>query len=402
MFLMRKNGRTLNLHIYPHTFEYQSRILKETKSMAEAGIADEVWLVGMWDQGWAEEERIDKQRLIWRVRPRIGGQASSLPVKIARYIEWQFRIFARFRASNIKVINCHSLPVLPIGALLKTYCHAKLVYDTHEVESKTDSAAGMKRLLYEAVEKILIRTVDAVITVSESIAEWYRTSYRLQNIYTVRNIPYRRNEDLPSDSVLKAKFGIGDGEMLFIFQGGLVPGRGIEMLLDIFARLDCKKHVVFMGFGALADKIQHRAQSHPNIHFHDAVSPQDVLRFTSGADVGLCLQENVSLNHYLTIPNKFFEYIASGVPVITSDFPEMSRIIDDAGCGWKVQVDRDACFSLINNLSPQDISIRRDKANKYRQVIGWQEEEKVLLKAYRDLGLSAASELVSSLSLKGV
>jgi glycosyltransferase involved in cell wall biosynthesis len=383
----KNSAITLNLHIYPHTFEYQSRILKETRSLADAGITDEVWLVGMWERGWAEEERIDDRRFIWRVRTRIGSRDSSLPVKMTRYLAWHARIFSRFRKSCVRVINCHSLPALPIGALLKSSCHAKLVYDTHEVESKTESAVGAKRLLYEKVERSLIHSVDAVITVSESISQWYKNAYGLKKVYAVRNIPHRHDEDLCQDSYLKAKFGIGDRETLYIFQGGLVPGRGIEILLDIFSKLDSNKHIVFMGFGELAGIVQQHARSYSNIHYQEAVSPDDVVKITSGADVGLCLQENVSLNHYLTIPNKFFEYILSGIPVITSDFPEMSRIVDEAGCGWKAPPNRDAWFSLISATTPLEVSLKRDKAMQYRKTIGWQEEEKVMLQAYRDLGL---------------
>ncbi len=385
---MENPVKTLNLHIYPHTFAYQSRILKETKSIADAGLTDEVWLVGMWDRGWPEEDRLDERRLIWRVRPRIGSQDSTLLVKTARYVEWQSRIFARFRARQVKVINCHSLPVLPIGVLLKSSCGAKLVYDTHEVESKTESAIGIKGLLYEVVERSLIRYVDMILTVSEPTAQWYRTAYGVNNVHVVRNIPYRYDQDINAGSYLKEKYGIGKDETLYIFQGSMVRGRGIEILLDIFAKVDRKKHVVFMGFGDLTSLVEQYARSHPNIHLQEPVSPQEVVRYTSGADVGLCLQENVSPNHYLTIPNKFFEYIMSGLAVITSDFPGMGPIIDEAGCGWKAAVDRDAWFSVISKMTAQEVFRKRQKAMQFRKSIGWQEEEKVMLQAYRELGLT--------------
>lgn len=384
---MKKSKNTINLHIYPHTFDHQSRILKETKSLADARISDEVFLVGILEKGWVEEEQIDERRQIWRVRLKIGSRESSLLVKIARYMEWQAKIFMMFRSSRVRVVNCHSLPALPIGAILKYFCNAKLIYDTHEVESKTDSASGVKSILYKTVEKCLIRSVDAVITVSEFISQWYAKAYGLKNIYTVLNIPYRNDDDLCSDSYLKRKLGIGKNDMLFIFQGCFVPGRGIEILLDIFTKMDASKHVVFMGFGELASIIQQHAQTHSNIHFQEAVSPQDVVRFTSGADIGLCLQENISLNHFLTIPNKFFEYIVSGIPVIASDFPGMRRIIEESGCGWNAPVSRDEWFSLINRLTPQNVLPKKIQAIKYRKTIGWQEEEKKMLIAYRDLGL---------------
>lgn len=355
--------------------------------MADANLTDVVYLVGMWNVGWAEEERLDERRRIWRVRPRIGSQTSGLIVKMMRYLEWQLKIFMRFRASPVKVVNCHSLPVLPIGVLFKLYCRSILVYDTHELETETDSAVGAKRVLYQAVEKRLIRFVDVVITVSDSIAQAYKAAYRLKHIYVVRNIPYQQDESIGADDYLKAKFEIRYDEMLYIFQGNLTRGRGIEILLDVFSKMDRSKHIVFMGFGELVSMVQDHSRMYSNIHLQEAVNPQDVCKITSGADVGICLQENISLNHYLTIPNKFFEYIMSGLPVITSDFPEMSRVIDKSGCGWKVPANRDALLLLIKAMSREEVSIKREKAMQYRKTIGWQQEEKVLLEAYHNLGL---------------
>ena len=95
----------------------------------------------------------------------------------------------------------------------------------------------------------MIRFVDAVITVSESIVQSYRNEYGLKNVPTVRNIPYQQQGGEVSEvSILKSKFGIGDDEILFIYQGNLGRGGGIEILLDVFARVDHRKYIAFMGY----------------------------------------------------------------------------------------------------------------------------------------------------------
>jgi glycosyltransferase involved in cell wall biosynthesis len=376
----------LNIHIYPSPITHESRMLKETKTIADAGLADEIYLVGIGKENLPERERLDDKRQIWRVRPKIGTQQSGLLTKSIRYAEWQARVFFAFRGRNVRLVNCHSLPALPIGVLFKLFAGARLVYDTHELETESDAAIGAKRLFYKMVEKSLIRYVDLVITVNESIARWYKKEYSLIHVYAVRNVPYqaKKGQDF-RNSILKTAFGIEADELLFIFQGSLSQGRGIEMILNAFTKVDRRKHVVFMGFGPLEGLIREYEKVHSNIHFHPAVKPAQVSEYTSGADVGICLQEDMGLNHYLSLPNKFFEYITSGLPVIASDFPEMARVLDEAGCGWKVPVDRAALLALINCISGDDVMVRRTRAREYRETIGWENEEKILLRAYRTL-----------------
>ena len=376
----------VNLHIYQTNFKYESRMLKETKSIAEADIVDQIHIAAIWDEGLEEHERIDEKRQVWRVQLRIGNQQSGFILKLMRYIEWQVKVFLAFRTRSVKIVNCHSIAVLPIGPLFKLFSKSMIVYDTHECETETQSSVGIRRPLLKLTERLLIRSVDAVITVSESISQWYRNEYGLNNVYTVRNVPYQRDIRETSEvSILKSELGIPDDEILFIYQGRLSRGRGIEILLDVFGKADRRKHVVFMGYGPWEEMVKEYERVHPNIHFRDAVSPQDVQRYSSSADVGLALIERVCLSYYITIANRVFEYIMSGLPLIVSDFPEMGRVVDDGRCGWKVAVDRDALLSLITAISWNDIVEKRNNALQYRMTIGWHKEEKVLLQVYHDL-----------------
>ena len=377
---------SINLHIYPSPITHESRMLKVTKSIADAQLVDKVYLIGMWKDGLAEHEQIDGRRQIWRVRPLIGSQRSSLFIKTLRYIEWQLRILWYFRSSSVKYVNCHSLPVLSIGVLFKLFLKSALVYDTHELETESPEAGGIKRVFFKLVEKSLIRFADAIITVNDSIMNWYKNEYGLQNIVAVRNIPYQRHEEeISKSNILKTSFNITDDEILFIHQGELSASRGIDILLDTFSKVDSKKHLLFMGFGDWVERIKQYEQAYDNIHLLDAVKPSEVHRYTVGADVGFCLLENIGLNAYLCLPNKLYEYIMSGVPVIVSDFPEMSRVIDEADCGWKIAVSKGALYSLVTCISKDEIAAKRNKAMQYRKMIGWQNEEKALLNVYRHM-----------------
>jgi glycosyltransferase involved in cell wall biosynthesis len=140
-----------------------------------------------------------------------------------------------------------------------------------------------------------------------------------------------------------------------------------------------------MGNGPLEANIAEYVEAHTNVHRHPAVRSGEVVDYASSADVGICLIENVSLSYFYSLPNKFFEYIGSGLPVIVSNFPEMGGIVDETGCGWKVPVDEDALVRLVEGMSMKEIGQKKDRALQCRDRFCWQEEEAKLIALYRRL-----------------
>ena len=377
----------INLHIYHSSITHESRMLKETQTVAEAGFADQVVLIGRWREGLLESEHIDAKRQIWRVRMRIGANSSSRLVKVIRYVEWFARIFWRYRKCRVTVVNCHSVMELPIAPLFKLLRGSKIIYDTHELETETTGLTGHLQKALRLIERSLIPFASAIITVNGSIAAWYKDTYNLDQVFIVRNIPIQPKH-LPKSNVLKDKLGLTTEQMLFIYQGALEEGRGIYLLLNVFQRLPPDKHIVFMGMGTLIDAVKACAQRFPNIHFIPAVPPAQLLEYTCSADVGLSIIENISLSYYLSLPNKVFEYLLAGLPIIVSDFPEMAYVIQKSQAGWAVPVDRDRLYALISQITWEDIQVAQRHASEYRLTIGWHEEAKILRSVYQHLALS--------------
>jgi glycosyltransferase involved in cell wall biosynthesis len=185
--------------------------------------------------------------------------------------------------------------------------------------------------------------------------------------------------------VLREQLKIKRDETLFIYQGGLSKGRGIQIILDAFGKVNKQKHIVFMGRGPLEEVIKEFENNFSNIHFHPAVKPEEVLRYTSSADIGVSLIENTCLSYYYSLPNKVFEYLLSGLPMIVSEFPEMGRFVDENNCGWKVRIDSRALIKLIESISHEDIFEKTNNVLKCRDNYGWHIEEETLLKIYKSM-----------------
>jgi glycosyltransferase involved in cell wall biosynthesis len=225
------------------------------------------------------------------------------------------------------------------------------------------------------------------VVVGDEIAKWYRTTYGLSNVHIVKNVPYCQRGKLNRTSRLREFAGVGDSDILFLYQGLLDQGRGINLLLNAFRDAPQDRHIVFMGYGALVESAKAFAQQYPNIHFHPAVPPEDLPEYTSSADVGLSIIENVSLSYYYCVPNKIFEYLTCGVPMIVSDFPEMAALVDTEKCGWKVSVLQREITRIVSSISRLQIEEKRLATLTSRTTFGWENEEKTLLAVYRSLNI---------------
>jgi glycosyltransferase involved in cell wall biosynthesis len=204
----------------------------------------------------------------------------------------------------------------------------------------------------------------------------------------VRNVPVHLSHieyNLSGFSLLKERLGIPQDDLLYIYLGGLFDFRGIEIMLKVFAKMDPRKHIVFMGYGEWQSIIETFAKANSNIHFHKAVKPDEVCIYASQADVGIHVPENICLSYYFSLPNKVFEYILSGLPIVVSDFPEMRRLINEGQCGWAIEPTEEALYSVIISISSSDILVRKQNVLQYRKELKWQNEEKVLIDAYHNL-----------------
>jgi glycosyltransferase involved in cell wall biosynthesis len=382
-----KDRAAINLHVVLNNFQNDSRVLRETQSIFDTGMFDEINIAAFWEKGLKEYEHIGNKRVVWRVPLRSRKLRKNIITQLMQYLEWMIKIIVRFKKENITVIHCHDLPALPVGVFFNKFKKSKLIYDAHELETETIYLEGIKKKMAKFLEKRLIPFIDGLIVVSGSIAEWYKNQYAVHNVYKIRNIPYRQPHSHSGKSnMLKEKFNIEEESILFICQGVLKANRGIEMLLDSFSRTGKTKHIVFMGYGACEELIMKYQGEYSNIHFQPVVNQDEILQYSRNADAGISLIENTCLSYYYSLPNKVYEYILSELPIIVSDFPDMGNIVDEYNCGWKVNPVKDDIYHLINSITKDDILSKKKNVQKYKDVIvGWEKEESKLKQLYHSL-----------------
>jgi glycosyltransferase involved in cell wall biosynthesis len=269
----------------------------------------------------------------------------------------------------------------------------RVVYDSHELFLEAGAVArlpGPARAMVARLERRHATAADAVITVNPGIAEELARRYAIPTPAVVMNCPVvdpvAPERDL---SPLRVTFGLGDRPVL-LHHGGLSGGRGIEETIDALDALPPEVALVILGNGELVPRIaQLAAERFPDRLYHHAAVPMEELpAWVAGADAGVIAFQPTEGNNLLATPNKLFECLAVGVPVVVSDFPEMRRIVDESGVG-----------ALCDPTSPESIAaaartVLGADRDRWRvtcraaatERYSWQRQSETLLGVYDRIG----------------
>lgn len=360
-------------------YRHDSRVRKTAFSLARLGYQTTV--VALSGEGLSSDQ-LDGPVTVVRLRGAFSRWPSTTFLRLARYVG--FVIGAVYQCRNQDAIHCNDLDTLPIGIFAKLFLNRRaiVVYDAHEYETESNGLRGIRKTLKKLLEKLLIGKADRVITVSEAIAGEYQRLYGGDKPSVVYNCP--ETERVIERDYFRERFSLGPETKIFIYLGGLGPGRGIEAVLGAFQnRQASNAAVVFMGYGSWESRIREAATKNRNIYFHEAVPPSDVLKLTACADFGISLIEDTCLSYRYCLPNKLFEYCMAGLPVLVSNLPEMSKVVVDFNVGFVVpNSSASALNEAINACLMEDKSSYAKALENFRQVFCWEEQEERLAKIY--------------------
>lgn len=367
-------------NIVLNDFVNDSRVLKTSNTLSVLGY--ETVVVAMHNKGLCEKEivsdvSVERINLASRYWPKIKI------IQFIKYFEFICRAFFRFR--KFDVIHCNDLNALPIGILIKLfYKDVKVVYDCHEYETERGGANRVSKWLMKFFEKNLMRYVDSIITVSDSIAACYSKDYGIVKPHLVLNCPSYTEQEM--FDLFRQNLNIKNNQTIFLYQGGFSSGRGIELLLEAFENYGDENVLVCMGYGSLESLIKEKAETFNNIFFHPAVSPDVLLNYTASADYGILFYEDTCLNHRYCSPNKIFEYLMAGLPVLTSNLHEMKRLVESEGVGIVAEANTvDGFRASISASLSRDYEEIQSNVFEARKKYCWEEQEKVIKEIYNAL-----------------
>lgn len=362
-------------------FTNDSRVLKTTATLHRLG--SEAIVVAMHNERLKQNESISGVN-VHRIKLLTRPLPKWKPIQFFKYLE--FLIKASWFYRKVNIVHCNDLNALPVGILIKAFRkNVKVVYDCHEYETEVYGLKGIEKRAKKWLERCLIRYADRIITVSDAIACEYSRLYEMDKPYLILNCPpYKEQQKL---DLFREALGIRQDQTIFLYQGGFTKGRGIELILEAFSGLQSDQNVlVCMGYGQLEPLVRNYSEMNKNIFYHPAVSPDVLLDYTSSADYGVSFIEDSCLSYRYCLPNKMFEYLMAGLPVLSSNLPEMKRLVEAEAIGVVARENTvDGFRQAVNDTLMQEYCAVQENVVRAREQYCWEAQERVLEGIYADL-----------------
>jgi len=316
------------------------------------------------------------------VGAKTGGRLSRMTTTVKK-------VFQKAKALDSDIYHLHDPELIPIGLKLKKL-GKKVIFDAHEnialqIKDKEYINYFLRHSIskiYRIYEKKVLHKFDALILAEDSYNKYYS---KLSNkIITVLNMPNIQD--------LNKFFSTNRDKNELFYIGGISNNRGLDVSIEALKLLKIDfKDIYFHCIGGV-DK--HLIKSldlkdiDNNIKFYGALPLFEGLKFSTHAKVGLSILKPIG-NYTQSYSTKIFEYMAIGLPVITSDFQLYKDVIEKYECGICVnpvdvkEIANAITYIINNHKEAQKMGENGRKA--VEEKYNWEIEEQKLYKLYEDL-----------------
>ena len=261
------------------------------------------------------------------------------------YAEYNVRLMLRLLRTKADVVWANDTDTLAACTLAAKLKGKRLVMDAHELFPEVPELIGRERVkrVWEWIERRMMPRCDALLTVCQSIADYYKERYGVEMV-VVRNVRRVESGERRAGS---GEWRVESGERraesgklkMLLYQGAVNKGRGVDWAIDALEWLeDCR--LVVAGGGDLLEEMRAYAAKKPwaeRIAFMGRLMPEELEGLTRKADVGLVMLEDMGLSYHFALPNRIGDFVAAGVPMVVSDLPEMSRVVREFGVGEVIE-----------------------------------------------------------------
>ncbi|MEO5647461.1 MAG: glycosyltransferase [Chitinophagaceae bacterium] len=295
------------------------------------------------------------------------------------YIEYNTRLFFFLLFQKIDCICAIDLDTILPVYFISRIKKVPRVYDAHELFCEMKEIVTRKNIyrFWKRVEKFAVPKFPNGYTVNKPIAEEFNKMYGV-NYEVIRSIAVLKDFEVHEKK-----------ERYLLYQGAVNEGRSFETLIP--AMKDVNSKLLICGDGNFMQEVKELVAQNKledKIEFKGKIPPSDLNHYTNNAYIGLTLFDDRGLSNYFSLANRFFDYIHAGIPQVCVDFPVYRELNNQ----YHVAV-------LVNDLSPLNLAkelnhMLEDKelyeslvknCLATRKILNWQEEEKRLLKFYKDL-----------------
>lgn len=303
------------------------------------------------------------------------------------YGEYNIRLFFLLLFSKVDVLLANDLDTLLSNYLVSKLRGVPLVYDSHELYTEVPELINRPRVqaIWKKIEGYIFPKLQSVYTVNKSIADIYSAKYE---------VPVEVIKNLPNDSLLlkrkeRKDLGIPANRKVVILQGaGINIDRGGEELIEAISLLP-EFFLVVVGSGDVIDILKQRTielNITNRVLFQSKVPYDEMMQYTLNADLGVTLDKDTNLNYRYSLPNKIFDYLKAGIPVLSSDLPEIRLVVEEFDVGAIVSSHNpnEIALAIRSLLSDEERILRcRENAKFAAAKLNWQSQEPLLMNIFK-------------------
>lgn len=303
------------------------------------------------------------------------------------YAEYNFRLFWYLMFKKVDVLVANDLDTLLANYLASKFKPTtRLVYDSHEYFTEVPELIHRKKVkqIWEGIEGWIFPKLKTIYTVNDSISKLYSNKYQ-KEIKIVRNIaPRWESNNLKS----KQELGIPENMKLIVLQGaGINIDRGAEEAVQAMKWVE-NAVLMIVGDGDVVHQLKKYVidnQLDLKVLFFDKRPYHEMMNFTYYADLGLTLDKPTNINYRYSLPNKIFDYIQAGTPIIGTNLIEISKIVNEYGVGEIIHefTPENLAFVLNSLLNDESrLTVLKENCSKAAKVLNWENEMQVLKEIY--------------------
>ena len=290
------------------------------------------------------------------------------------YAELNLRLFFRLLFSGQDIIWANDLDTLLPCCLVAKIKGKSLIFDSHEHFTRVPElkANPFARKVWKTVERFCIRKCNGVVTVCEPIRDYFKTEYGVESV-VVRNMP-------PKKAATNHLVPASEKENIIVWQGVVNMERGLEELCEAMQFVDGR--LVIMGEGRIKEELERTVEQYPfgnKISFLGRLPFEEMMNNTKKAKLAVSIDKPTNGNYAISLPNKIFEYMASGVPMLVSPLQEIKPLVEKYNVGEFVRsYNPPELAKQINELLCDNAKADLFAANALKAAaeLCWENEEK--------------------------
>jgi len=303
------------------------------------------------------------------------------------YQFYNIRLFFFLLFKRFDILVSNDLDTLPANFLVSKILKRKLVFDSHEYFTGVPELSGRTfvRWVWKTAERMFLPGLKYCMTVSGSLADQYTSEYGI-NPAVVRNCS-RSSDDIKPFT--REEIGIRSGQLLLILQGtGINKDRGGEELIDSLL-LNENHSLLIIGSGEMIKTLKDKTLKYnlsDRVKFFPKMPWNEMMHYTKSADAGVSLDKNKSMNQKFSLPNKIFDYISAGIPVIAGDLPEVTKIVASYSCGIIIpEITPNEISQAVSVLHENNDLLRvlKQNAREASSLLTWETESEKVREFYR-------------------